>query len=187
MTSVQAISIKKVVKSTVFLLRIYLMSENKPTPIIKPTIGRRVWFRCSDSFAKEKGIYRIDDVQAMDAGIVYVHGDTMVNLNITDHIGNTHAINSVTLVDDANGNSYVMWCEWMPYQKEQVKTVKSLDTTGDNQVADGSDGECIHRSKLLDNRENSYLFTQLLNTPNINSDLRKKVETKITALLDELI
>lgn len=98
------------------------MSEVKPTPIIKPTIGRRVWFRCNDSFAKEKGIYRIDDVQAMDAGIVYVHGDSMVNLIVTDHIGNTHAINSVALVDASDGNSYAMWCEWMPYQKEQAKS-----------------------------------------------------------------
>ncbi|MFW2037452.1 Gp49 family protein [Acinetobacter ursingii] len=98
------------------------MSEVKPTPIIKPTIGRRVWFRCNDSFAKEKGIYRIDDVQAMDAGIVYVHGDSMVNLIVTDHIGNTHAINSVALVDASDGNSHAMWCEWMPYQKEQAKS-----------------------------------------------------------------
>ena len=98
------------------------MSEVKPTPIIKPTIGRRVWFRCNDSFAKEKGIYRIDDVQAMDAGIVYVHGDSMVNLIVTDHIGNTHAINSVALVDASDGNSHAMWCEWMPYQKEQSKS-----------------------------------------------------------------
>ena len=98
------------------------MSEVKPTPIIKPTIGRRVWFRCNDSFAKEKGIYRIDDVQAMDAGIVYVHGDSMVNLIVTDHIGNSHAINSVALVDASDGNSYAMWCEWMPYQKEQAKS-----------------------------------------------------------------
>lgn len=98
------------------------MSEAKPTLIIKPTIGRRVWFRCNDSFAKEKGIYRIDDVQAMDAGIVYVHGDSMVNLIVTDHIGNTHAINSVALVDASDGNSHAMWCEWMPYQKEQAKS-----------------------------------------------------------------
>ena len=98
------------------------MSEAKPTLIIKPTIGRRVWFRCNDSFAKEKGIYRLDDVQAMDAGIVYVHGDSMVNLIVTDHIGNTHAINSVALVDASDGNSHAMWCEWMPYQKEQAKS-----------------------------------------------------------------
>lgn len=329
------------------------MSEVKPTPIIKPTIGRRVWFRCNDSFAKEKGIYRIDDVQAMDAGIVYVHGDTMVNLIVTDHIGNTHAINSVSIVDEANANSYAMWCEWMPYQKEQVKkhgaeqqieqeiqsknlnaprltpadidavivsehyftaaqgeakaledgafvngslngaalrpipellsqitfcvlilkngykisgvnhsgvspenhdpelgrklayedarnkvwelegyllkeklnhqikiqehfarqgvdagklqdspivselpeleikysdAVKSTDPTNENQACSrGSVGECIHRTKLLNNRENAYLLTQLLSLPNINKDLRKKAETKMDALLDQLI
>ena len=56
----------------------------------------------------------------------------------------------------------------------------------DNQVGGGV-GECIHRNKLLNNRENAYLLTQLLNTPNINSELHKKAETKMTKLLDELI
>ncbi len=66
--------------------------------------------------------------------------------------------------------------------------VKPIDAIGaDPACADGSVGECIHRSKLLDNRENAYLLTQLLNTPNINSDLRKKAEAKMTAFLDQLI
>ena len=66
--------------------------------------------------------------------------------------------------------------------------VKPINATGDNRACtDGSVGECIHRSKLLDNRENAYLLTQLLNTPNINSELRKKAEAKMTALLDQLI
>lgn len=66
--------------------------------------------------------------------------------------------------------------------------VKSTDPTNDNQACvSGSVGECIHRTKLLNNRENSYLLTQLLSLPNINNDLRKKAETKMTALLDELI
>lgn len=66
--------------------------------------------------------------------------------------------------------------------------VKPIDATGhDPSRADGSVGECIHRSKLLDNRENAYLLTQLLNTPSINSELRKKAEAKMTVLLDQLI
>ena len=66
--------------------------------------------------------------------------------------------------------------------------VKSTDPTNDNQACvSGSVGECIHRTKLLNNRENAYLLTQLLSLPNINNDLRKKAETKMTALLDELI
>lgn len=66
--------------------------------------------------------------------------------------------------------------------------VKSTDPTNDNQACvSGSVGECIHRTKLLNNRENAYLLTQLLSLPNINNDLRKKAETKMTALLDKLI
>ena len=66
--------------------------------------------------------------------------------------------------------------------------VKSTDPTNDNQAcASGSVGECIHRTKILNNRENAYLLTQLLSLPNINNDLRKKAETKMTALLDKLI
>ena len=64
--------------------------------------------------------------------------------------------------------------------------VKSTNPTNDNQAC-VSVGECIHRTKLLNNRENAYLLTQLLSLPNINNDLRKKAETKMTALLDELI
>lgn len=56
----------------------------------------------------------------------------------------------------------------------------------DNRVGGGV-SECIHRTKLLNNRENAYLLTQLLNTPNINNELRKKAEAKMMALLDQLI
>lgn len=38
-----------------------------------------------------------------------------------------------------------------------------------------------------DNQGNAYLLTQLLNTPNISSELRKKAETKMSALLDQLV
>lgn len=256
------------------------MSEVKPTPIIKPTIGRRVWFRCNDSFAKEKGIYRIDDIQAMDAGIVYVHGDAMVNLIVTDHIGNTHAINSVALVGESDGNSYAMWCEWMPYQKEQVKNQEKQITLGDvknhiqyqheffsdeenkyvvqlkltdgtvvtelhsnkdhavilayqsasnylqnktnhsrkngndldptpdlpefkhddggvksfepecdtQQCSSGSVGEStsIGRDDRLNNRENTYMLTQLLSIPDLDKGLRKKAESKLSDLIDKL-
>lgn len=162
------------------------MSEIKPIPVIKPTIGRRIWFRCNDSFAKEKGIYRIDDAQAMDAGIVYVHGDTMVNLIITDHIGNTHAVNSVVIVGDTDGNSHAMWCEWMPYQKEQAKTVKSTEPTADSKAcADGSVSS--NGYQLNAKRDNAFLVAQLLSNNKISAELRKKAETKMDALLDQLI
>ena len=70
--------------------------------------------------------------------------------------------------------------------KGDASNVKSFEPEYDNQVHSvGRD--CIHRSKLLNNRENAYLLTQLLTTTNISNDLREKAETKMTALLDELI
>lgn len=141
------------------------MSEVKPTPIIKPTIGRRVWFRCNDSFAKEKGIYRIDDIQAMDAGIVYVHGDAMVNLIVTDHIGNTHAINSVALVGESDGNSYAMWCEWMPYQKEQVKNQEKQITLGDVK------NHIQHQHEFFSDEENKYVVQLKLTDGTVVTEL----------------
>ena len=67
-------------------------------------------------------------------------------------------------------------------------SVNSSEPLCNTQVfASGSVGECIHRSKLLNNRENAYLLTQLLNTPNISSDIRKKAEDKMHKVLDGLI
>ncbi|WP_257230171.1 Gp49 family protein [Acinetobacter sp. YH12039] len=70
--------------------------------------------------------------------------------------------------------------------KGDASNVKSFEPEYDNQVHSVG-GDCIHRSKLLNNRENAYLLTQLLTTTNISNDLREKAETKMTALLDELI
>ena len=70
--------------------------------------------------------------------------------------------------------------------KGDASNVKSFEPEYDNQVHSVG-GDCIHRSKLLNNRENAYLLTQLLTTTNISNDLREKAETRMTALLDELI
>lgn len=70
--------------------------------------------------------------------------------------------------------------------KGDASNVKSFKPEYDNQVHSVG-GDCIHRSKLLNNRENAYLLTQLLTMTNISNDLREKAETKMTALLDELI
>lgn len=91
------------------------MSENK---VIIPTIGRRVWFWPA-------GLRRTEVVcnnpsVPMDAGIVYVWGDRMVNLDVTDHAGNHHAFTSVDLWQGDGDRPNGAYCEWMPYQKGQA-------------------------------------------------------------------
>ena len=93
---------------------------------IKPTIGRRVWFRPSAAFLASNPILtQFNPEQPMDAGIVYVHHDHMVNLIVTDHVGKTLAVPSVPLlaghyVADEDTDVYCC-CEWMPYQTAQAK------------------------------------------------------------------
>jgi hypothetical protein len=95
---------------------------------IKPTIGRRVWYWPS-SFDKgrlqlkpDTIIQTGDPTQACDAGIAYVHSDTMINVTVADHNGNMHKRTSVPLLgfDDPKpqDNAY---CTWMDYQVQQVK------------------------------------------------------------------
>ena len=100
--------------------------------IIKPTIGRRVWFRPSAAFLASNPILtQFNPEQPMDAGIVYVHHDHMVNLIVTDHVGKTLAVPSVPLlaghyVADEDTDVYCC-CEWMPYQKSQAAKTEVAD------------------------------------------------------------
>lgn len=89
--------------------------------IIIPTIGRRVWFWPARN-AGQAGFISHDAGTPMDAGVVYVWGDRMVNLDVTDHAGNHHAFTSVTLaqpVDEPPQDG--RYCQWMPYQVGQAK------------------------------------------------------------------
>ena len=64
--------------------------------------------------------------------------------------------------------------------------VKSTNPTNDNQACvSGSVG--YNGYQLNAKRDNAFLVAQLLSNNKISAELRKKAETKMTALLDELI
>lgn len=88
--------------------------------LIKPTIGRRVWFRPNGT-RRDESIAIIDPSQPFDAGIVYVWGDRMVNLDVTDHAGRHHAVTSVPLLQPGDPVPTGFYAEWMPYQTGQAK------------------------------------------------------------------
>ncbi|WP_416406549.1 Gp49 family protein [Paracidovorax citrulli] len=90
---------------------------------IRPTIGRRVWFRPSAAYlASNPTMTQLNPEQAMDAGIVYVHHDHMVNLQVADHVGRQFLVTSVPLLAGAweAGDDLYFAALWMPYQREQV-------------------------------------------------------------------
>lgn len=85
---------------------------------IAPTIGRQVWFypRGIDVLATA------DDDIAFAATICRIWSDRMVNLQVIDQAGNSHARTSTLLLqgdeDYAPSGSY---CQWTPHQLEQIQ------------------------------------------------------------------
>ena len=83
---------------------------------IVPTIGRKVWY-----WDKDQAVYSQD--QAHDATVIYVWGDDLVNLRVTNHAGTTGIKTSVRLRDFREGDSHTSahgFATWMPYQIKQV-------------------------------------------------------------------
>lgn len=91
--------------------------------VIKPTIGRRLWFWPARNAVEGGFVYR-DPSQPCDAGIAYVHSDRVVNLTVADQLGNQHARVLVPLIQEGDARpEFDAYCEWMPYQVGQAKKV----------------------------------------------------------------
>lgn len=89
--------------------------------MIKPTVGRVVWYWPS---AVQAGT---DTSQPLAATVVYVWSDRMVNLSVTDHDGRQFGVTSVPLRQDGDERPSGMFCEWMPYQKGQAAKTEALE------------------------------------------------------------
>lgn len=99
--------------------------------IVTPTVGRKVWFhpngaeylRVANSEVATSGAPFVSSPdQPLDATVVYVHGNSMVNLAINDHNGFPFIATSVPLLQEGDlrpRSGY--YCEWMPYQTAQAK------------------------------------------------------------------
>jgi hypothetical protein len=102
--------------------------------MIKPAVGRIVWFRPSSDDLDDDifGIVYNDKKQPSCAQICYVHNDRMVNISFVDQEGDTYSAQNVRLMhgDEAfnPGGSY---CEWMPFQKGQAARVEPKTGVGE--------------------------------------------------------
>lgn len=105
------------------------MSDSK---VITPTVGRKVWYRPSASdLTGPIPMYasRAPGAQPLDATVICVHGDRMINVLVIDSMGKQFPVLSCDLLQpgdeprkDAEGNPVGRYCEWMPYQQGQAKT-----------------------------------------------------------------
>ena len=95
--------------------------------VIKPTVGRKVWFRPSKYDQQGPVPMQCAVGHPLDATVIAVHGDRCVNVLVTDMVGRQFPVLSVTLVHDGEnppadgeGVPFGRYVEWMPYQKGQA-------------------------------------------------------------------
>lgn len=91
--------------------------------MISPTVGRKVWYTPApgDPHCNKLG------AQPMDATVVFVHSDRMVNVAVFDHCGIAHAYPSVPLLQEGEATPTGHYAEWMPYQKGQAARAEQLE------------------------------------------------------------
>jgi hypothetical protein len=85
--------------------------------VIKPTVGRVVWFTPSKN-----------DTEVIPSGtgkcaamVTHVFHERMVNLTVFDANGKQYARTSVVLVQEGDPKpEHGYYCEWMPYQLGQA-------------------------------------------------------------------
>jgi hypothetical protein len=92
--------------------------------MIKPTVGRVVWYWPSehhDPTPKFKG-------EPLAAIIARVIDDRTVNLLVIRADGVTYGRHDVVLLQDGDGRTKEgRYCEWMPYQKGQAAKTEALE------------------------------------------------------------
>jgi len=79
--------------------------------MIKPTIGRIVWYHPAP------GSRMIKDEQPCAGQVCMVHSDDVVNLSVVDHYGVQHSKVNVSLVQDGSVPEGE-YCEWPQAEKE---------------------------------------------------------------------
>ena len=103
--------------------------------IIKPTVGRKVWYRPSQFDVQGPGGMQMagspdrpDLSQPLDATILAVWSDTCINVLVFDITGKPFTKMSTRLLQegdakpvDAAGKPVGGYVEWMPYQQGQAK------------------------------------------------------------------
>jgi hypothetical protein len=98
--------------------------------MIVPTVGRKVWYRPSEQ--DKAGVadtpMEVNGDEPLDATVIAVWGDRLVNLAIFDIYGTLHARRSVPLLQDGDARPHGgRFAEWMPYQTAQAAKVPTGD------------------------------------------------------------
>lgn len=97
--------------------------------VISPSVGRKVWYwPCTND--KTGPVPMVQQAgQPLDATVIAVHGERLVNVLVIDVMGRQFPVLSCDLLqpgetprsDSADGKVFGRYVEWMPFQVGQAK------------------------------------------------------------------
>ena len=94
--------------------------------MIKPTVGRVVWYR-PDLFDKSQTGMEVNGEQPLTAIITTVWKDGLVNLAVFDAYGRQFNRLNIKLHQGDGPAPKPSYCEWMPYQVGQAAKTEALE------------------------------------------------------------
>lgn len=135
--------------------------------MIKPTIGRRIWFWPNQQIVSLLGMAYYDFKQPLDAGIAFVHSDTQVNLSVADQHGQMFGVTAVPIRESGPVEGQErFFAQWMPYQvnaaaKDAAPTASdSTDSATEREiVAKGLTAPRVTPKDIASNIDGEYYFT----------------------------
>lgn len=101
--------------------------------MIQPTVGRKVWYRPSTFDKSGPGAMAVlmeadGTPKPLDATVLAVWGDRLINVLVLDIYGKPFTKTSVNLIQEGDetpknmeGGEAYGYVEWMPYQNQQAK------------------------------------------------------------------
>ncbi len=96
--------------------------------MIKPTVGRVVWYHPHNVNNAAVAMHGDSERQVTHAAqIVHVWSDTMVNLVVFDSNGVPYSVTSALLLQDDNPCPAEGYAEWMPYQLGQAAKTEQAE------------------------------------------------------------
>jgi hypothetical protein len=116
--------------------------------VTTPTVGRKVWYRPQASDLTGPVPMVMSGAEPLDATVIAVWGNRMINVLVTDIMGRQFPVLSCALLQegdqpptDAEGKVTGRYCEWMPYQltKAKEEAPKTEGTALNEAAAEGAE------------------------------------------------